>query len=143
MSSTPLGTRTLRIEIEGEEYTADVSSVTIETAPLSSDFVTFADAAAGGARQYTLKFKATQDPADPDSIWNLIWDHAGEDADVVINPYGGASPSVTNPQFEGTLTITEPDGVLLGGDANASTSARFTMDVSWVYKAKPARVIED
>lgn len=141
MSSTPLGTRSLKIEIEDKEYTSDISSCTIDTASGSSDFTSFEDARNGGAREYTLKFKATQDPADPDSIWNMIWDLAGEDAQVTINPYGGAAPSAANPQFVGTVVITEPDGTILGGEANASTTAKFTMDVAWKFKAKPAKKI--
>ena len=41
---------------------------------------------------------------------------------------------------EGTVTIQEPDGDLLGGEANASTSAKFTVEVSWPFTAKPTRV---
>lgn len=140
MSATPLGTRTLKITIDSEEYTADVSSVKIVSGEADSDFLSFADAAAGGKREYTLEFTATQDPADADSLWNLMWDHAGEEADVEILPYGGDTISATNPAFVGTVVVTEPDGTLLGGDADASSSARFTMDLAWKFTEKPSKL---
>jgi hypothetical protein len=46
-------------------------------------------------------------------------------------------PTTTYPKFSGTVTITEPDGDLVGGDADQSTTARFTTDVEWVFTAKP------
>lgn len=137
MSATPLGTRSLKIKIGTTEYNADVSSVTIESAAASSDFVSFAQAAAGGARDYTLKFTATQDPADATSIWNKVWASSGSTATVVINPYGGTSATVATPIVSGTVVISEPDGTLLGGDADSSTTAKFTIDLEWSFTAKP------
>ena len=139
MSTSPLGTRTLKITIDSVEYTADVSSVKITSAAADSDFTSFADAAAGGKREYKLEFTATQDPGDANSIWSQMWDNAGDSVPVKVLPYGGATISATNPSFEGTVVITEPDGTLLGGDANASTTARFTMELAWKFIAKPTR----
>lgn len=140
MSSTPLGTRSLKLKIDGVEYTADVSKVYIDSAAADSDFVSFADAKAGGRREYTLKFTATQDPADATSIWNIVWTQTGEEIDVEVNPYGGAAASAANPTFTGTVTITEPDGTILGGEADPSTTARFTMELEWKFTAKPTKV---
>ena len=141
MSTSPLGTRTLKITIDSVEYTADVSSVKIESASADSDFTSFADAAAGGKREYTLAFTATQDPGDATSIWSQMWDNVGDTVSVKVVPYGGATISATNPAFTGNVVVTEPDGTLLGGDADASTTARFTMELAWKFTAKPTRVI--
>ncbi|WP_328530774.1 hypothetical protein OG984_06465 [Nocardioides sp. NBC_00368] len=140
MSATPLGTRTLKIKFGAEEYSADVSAVTLNSAESESDFVSFADAAAGGARQYSVAFTATQDPADATSIWNMVWLNAGDTVAVEIAPYGGATASAANPIIRGNVVISEPDGALLGGEANASVSARFTFDLEWVFTAKPELV---
>lgn len=140
MSTNPLGTRTLKITIGAEEYSADVSSVKITSGDANSDFVSFADALAGGKREYALEFTATQDPADADSIWNQVWDNVGDTVAVEVLPYGGGVVSATNPSFEGDVVISEPDGTILGGDANPSTTARFTMDLKWVFTAKPTKV---
>lgn len=140
MSSTPLGTRSLKLKIGAVEYNMDVSAVTIESAESDADFTSFAQAAAGGARDYFLNFTATQDPADATSLWSKIFDTPGTTAAVSINPYGGSTFSATNPGFTGNVTITEPDGPLLGGEADANTTARFTMECSWKFAAKPTKV---
>lgn len=140
MSSTPLGTRTLKIKIGATEFYTDVSNVEIVSAAADSDFLSFQQAASGGARDYTLKFTATQDPADSTSLWNLIFGSAGTTVAISLNPYGGTTFSATNPGFSGNVVIKEPDGTLLGGDADDSTSARFTMDVEWKFTAKPTKV---
>jgi len=140
MSASPLGTRALKIQIGTAEYNTDVSSVKIVSGEADSDFVSFADAAAGGAREYRLQCTATQDPADEDSIWRMVWDSAGSDAAITLDPYGGGTASATNPLVTGTVVITEPDGDLLGGEADPSTTAKFTFEIDWVFKAKPTLV---
>lgn len=134
-----IGTRKLKIEVDGTEYTAVVSNARITTAESDSDFVSFADAAAGGARDYALALTLAQDAA-ASSLWTMIWAEAGTEVPVTVMPYGNTTPTATEPHFEGTVTIQEPDGDLLGGEANASTSAKFTVEVSWPFTAKPTRV---
>lgn len=140
MSSTPLGTRTLKFKFGTVEANVDVSNASIESAAADSDFTTFAQAASGGARKYTLKFTCTQDPADSTSIWTKIWTAAGTTVAISVNPYGGTTFSAGNPGFTGNITVKEPDGTLLGGAADASTTARMTMDVEWEFTAKPTMV---
>jgi len=140
MSSTPLGTRSLKVTIDGVERYADVTKCSIESAAADSDVTTFFDASQGGKREYTLKFTALQDPGDATSLWNLVWLHLGEDIDVVLNPYGGGTLSETNPAFSGTVTVAEPDGTLVGGEADDSTTARFTNELEWKFTAKPTLV---
>lgn len=140
MSSTPLGTRSLKIKVGSTEHNMDVSNCRIVSAETDSDFTSFAQAAAGGARDYTLEFTATQDPADSTSLWSRVFDSAGSTVPVSINPYGGSTFSASNPGFTGSVVITEPDGDLLGGEADASATSRFTMDLAWKFTAKPTRV---
>jgi len=140
MSASPLGTRSLKMKIGAVEFNTDVSNVRITSQESDSDFVSFADAAAGGAREYRLACTATQDPADVNSIWNMVWTKAGQDAVIVLDAYGGGAPSATNPTINGTVVISEPDGDLLGGEANASTTAKFTFEIEWTFKAKPTLV---
>lgn len=140
MSSTPLGSRSLKFKVGTTEFNMDTSSCSIDSAEADSDFVSFAQAAAGGAREYTLNFTATQDPADTTSLWSLVWASAGTTVAVSINPYGGGTFSASNPGFTGNVVIAEPDGLLLGGEADSSVSNRFTFDGSWKFTAKPTKV---
>lgn len=136
---TALGTRLLTLTIGGDDYTAQVSNCRITTGEADSDFVSFADAAAGGGREYKLAFTAVQDP-EADTIWDLVWTQAGSTVAAVIKPNGGTTASATQPHFTGNVVITEPDGDLLGGEANASTTSKFTFEAEWSYTAKPTRV---
>jgi hypothetical protein len=134
-----LGTRSLTISVGGTDFTSQVSNCRIVSGEADSDFVTFANAAAGGSRVYTLAFTAVQDP-ETASLWDKVWTAAGTTAAVIIRPNGGTTASATEPHFTGNVVITEPDGDLLGGEANASTTARFTFDAEWEFTAKPTRV---
>ncbi|GAA0978212.1 hypothetical protein ENKNEFLB_02831 [Nocardioides aquaticus] len=137
---TALGTRLLTLTIGGEEYAAQVSNCRITTGEADSDFVSFAQAAAGGGREYKLAFTAVQDP-DADTIWDLVWTQAGSTVAAVIKPNGGTVAGPATPHFTGNVVITEPDGDILGGEANASSTAKFTFEAEWTYTAKPVRVI--
>lgn len=136
---TALGTRALTLTIGGEDYTAQVSNCRITAGDSDTDFVSFADAAAGGAREYKLAFTAVQDP-EADTIWDLVWSQAGTTVAAVIKPNGGTTASATQPHFTGNVVITEPDGDILGGEANASATAKFTFEAEWTFTAKPTRV---
>lgn len=141
MSTTPLGTRSLKLKIGTTEYNTDINDCQLIAGPADSSFTSFAAAASGGARKYTLKFTATQDPADSTSIWRKVWTAAGTTVAVSLNPYGGGTFSATNPGYSGNLVITEPDGNLLGGAANGDPAAKFTIDLEWQFTAKPTEVI--
>lgn len=134
-----IGTRKLKIEIDGIEHTAVVSNARITSAESDSDFLSFADAAAGGARDYALALTLAQDAATG-SLWSKIFDNAGTDVPVTLMPYGNAVASTAEPHFTATATISEPDGDLLGGEANASNTAKMTVEVSWSLLAKPVKV---
>lgn len=137
---TALGTRLLTIDVGGIDFTAQVSNCRITSGAADADFLSFADAAAGGAREYKLAFTAVQDPATG-SLWDKVWTAAGDVVAVILKPAGGdTTPTETQPHFTGNVEITEPDGDLLGGEANASKSARFTFEVEWTFSAKPVRL---
>lgn len=135
-----LGTRLLKVKVGTQEYTSEVSVCQITSGPASSDFTSFADAAAGGAREYAVEFTMKQDMA-ASSLWRMIWANAGSTVAVKINPYGNATATADEPHYTANVTITEPDGVLIGGEANSSTSARLTVAVKWVANAKPTEVV--
>lgn len=134
-----IGTRKLKIEIDGTERTAEVSVAKVTAAESDSDFITFEEAASGGARDYKLEITAVQD-AETTSLWSEVWDNAGDTVPVVVMPYGNAVPSATEPHFEMNAVISEPDGDLLGGEADKSTSARMTIEVAWDLEGKPTKV---
>ncbi|KAA1424312.1 hypothetical protein [Nocardioides antri] len=135
-----LGTRTLVITIGGTDYTASVSKAVITSGEADADFVTFTNAAAGGAREYRLEFTAAQDPVGA-SLWNTVFTAAGTSVACVLKPYGNTTASPTQPHFTFNAVVAEPDGDFVGGEANSSESARMTFDCSWILDAKPVKVV--
>lgn len=134
-----IGTRKLTLTIDGDEVAPEVSVAAVRSAETDSDFVTFADAAAGGGRTYVLGLTIAQDAA-AGSLWSQIWDNAGTEVPVLVRPYGNAVATAAEPHFSGDVVISEPDGDLIGGEADASTTARFTTEVEWKFTAKPIRI---
>jgi len=137
---TALGTRLLTVSIGGTDYTSQVFNCEIVSRAADSDQTTFSEAAAGGGRIYSLKFVLTQDLDAAVGLWDKIWSAAGTTVAALVKPYGNAAASTTQPHYSGNVTITEPDGTLIGGDADASTTARWTVEVSWDFTAKPTKV---
>lgn len=134
-----LGTRKLKIEVDAVEYTAEVSKAVVTSAESDSDFLTFAGASAGGARDYKLEFTAAQDAA-AGTLWSEVFDNAGDTVPVTLMPYGNAVPSAAEPHFTMNAVISEPDGDFIGGEADSSSSARFTFECAWELEGKPVRV---
>jgi hypothetical protein len=134
-----LGTRKLTLLIDSLEVAPAVSKAVITSEETDSDFVSFTDAASGGGRSYKLAITAVQDAAST-SLWYKVWNAAGTDVPFTLRPYGNTTPTATEPHFTGTCTIKEPDGDFIGGEADASVTAKFTVEVEFPLTAKPTRV---
>lgn len=136
-----LGTRSLvlRVGATPTDYTSSVSKVAVTSGESDSDFVSFLDAASGGAREYYLEMTLAQDLAT-NSLWRLAWDSPGTDVAAEVWPNGrpvSGTPSASQPKFTGTVTVTEPDGDFIGGEADASPTAVFLTEMKWKFLAKP------
>lgn len=134
-----LGTRLLKIDVAGSDFTAQVSKAVLVSGEADSDFVTFADAAAGGAREYRLEFTAVQDLATS-TLWDKVWSAAGTTVACILKPYGNTTASASQPHYSFNAIVSEPDGDFIGGEADASATARMTIECSWVLEAKPTKV---
>jgi hypothetical protein len=134
-----VGTRLVKLDVDSEERSDEISGARITSGDADSDFVTFADAAGGGARQYTLTFTAAQDHVSG-TLWDLVWTGAGTEVAGTYMPYGNAVPSVSQPHYDFTAVVKEPDGDLMGGDADASTTAVMVIECAWQLTAKPTKV---
>jgi hypothetical protein len=135
--SNIVGSRKQELYIDGVNVTAEVSSVILASAETDSEFVSFAEALAGGGRDYTLKITLRQDTAT-DSLWYVIWSAAGDDLEYEFWPNGGSpTPGASTPVLTGEVTISEPDGDLLGGEANTSPRVVQVTEVEWMCTDKP------
>jgi hypothetical protein len=141
--TTIIGTRKTKLFLGAgvTDFTAEVSNVRLVSGEKDSDFMSFAEATAGGARDYTLALTIRQDTAAA-SLWYYVWNQAGADVAYQFWPNGQntvapTTPTATYPKFSGTVTVREPDGDLLGGEANKSNTAVNLIEVEWQCTAKP------
>jgi len=135
-----LGTRSLKVKVGATEQTSSVSKCAVTSAKADSDFTSYADAAAGGALDWFLEFTAAQDMATG-SLWRYLWDNPGTTVAIKVNPYGNATATATEPHYSGNVTVKVPEGVVIGGDANASTTAKQTFEAKWQWTAKPTELV--
>lgn len=136
-----VNTRHCVLIVDSLDCSAEVSRAEVTSAESDSDFVSFAQAAAGGARDYALAATMKQNTSTG-TLWDIVWSQGGEDVPVEVWPNGkpvGGTPTLTQPKFTGTVTVKDPDGVLLGGEANASTTARQVTEIEWLFTAKPTK----
>lgn len=126
--------------VDGFPRTSDVSDCRIVSAPLSWRPQTIG----GPSREYRLQGIAAQDPTEG-SLWDLVWELGDRPAmrdrkvDVILRPAGGVVASPEQPEFYGTVVVSESDGTMIGGPANVSTTARFTFEFDWLFLDKPTR----
>lgn len=131
--------RLISLDVSGTDRSNEVSKAVIAAAAAASDFTTFAEARSGGGREYALNMTIAQDHASG-TLWDLIWTGNGTEVSGTYAPYGNAAPSVTEPHYDFTAVVAEPDGDFLGGEANSSTTAVATIEVSWKLTGKPTKV---
>lgn len=136
-----VGTRKLVLLVDSTNFTSSVSKAEIGVGDSDTDFLSFTDALAGGAKEYTLSVQLKQN-TDSTSLWYYAWNNVGEEVDFELwpngdNPAASGTPTTTYPQITGTVVITEPDGKLIGGESSKSVTAKQVIEVAWTCTAKP------
>lgn len=130
--------RLIELTVDAVDRSDEVAKCEIHSAAASSDFVTFEAARTGGGRDYTLQMTVAEDHATG-TIMTMILDEPGTEVAGIYAPYGNAVATVAEPHWTFTAIVTEPDGKLLGAEADSSVSARSKLDVVWALKGKPVR----
>lgn len=134
-----VGTRDLVLIINGVDYSAAVSRAVILSVPTDSDFVPFAVAMNGGARDYHLAMSMYQDIGAL-SLWRVVWSQRTIDLPFELWPSGRPGdgiPTATQPRFVEVATVDEPNGDFMGGEADPDPEARMTCDAAWRCTGKP------
>lgn len=137
------GTRSMVLRIGGTDYSSAVNKARVKAAASDSDFISFEDARNGGARKYTLNMNAKQDDA-ASALWFYAWSQAGATVAYELWPNGrpgSGTPSPAQPRFSGSVVVMEPDGDLIGGDADPSVTKVFQTELEWHCTGKPVRAI--
>lgn len=131
--------RLIALDVDGTDRSDEVSKAVITSGDAGADFTSFAEARAGGGREYALVMTIAQDHASG-TLWDLIWTGNGTEVEGSYAPYGNVAPEASKPHYEFTAVVAEPDGDFLGAEANTSTTAVATIEVTWKLTAKPTQV---
>jgi hypothetical protein len=104
-----IGTRNLTLSIDGDDVTAEVSTATITSAdsprPTSSASPMLLPAVRASTAQPQVHSGRDEHQLVESGVGARRRRHR-----VIVRPYGNTAASATQPFFEGTVTITEPDG---------------------------------
>lgn len=131
--------RLIRLDVEAVDRSGEISKSVITAGAKGADFTTFTEARSGGGREYALSMTIAQDHASG-TLWDLIWTGSGTEVEGTYAPYGNATPSVSQPHYDFTAVVAEPDGDFLGAEANSSTTAVATVAVVWKLTGRPTKV---
>jgi len=89
----------ITITVDGDDYTADLSSIGLQSEEASSDVTTFADATSGGARDFYIEMSGVTS-TDATSFFMVCWNNAGDEV-----PFTLETTSATAGEFAGTLRL--------------------------------------
>lgn len=124
--STRIYGKQLRLEVDGTDYWADVTSCVKKSEPDSDRSVTFEDANTGDAFKHYFEITAIQS-TDSTSWWSFCESNVGQSFPFEYAVHGNATITTNQPHLIGTLTIPQPPEI--GGEANRKKEYLFTMRV--------------
>ena len=120
--------KSIVFEVDGTEFSGQVSNVTFSSAVGTLGFGDYVD-----SLDFTCAVTGFQDTASA-SLHSELWANPGATVDITFAPHGNATASSSQPHFTATgYAETVPD---LGGAAGEF----FVYDVTFILTGKPVRV---
>jgi hypothetical protein len=103
----------LAITVNAIAYTADLSSIMLQSEEAATDVTTFSDAAAGGSSDWYIEMSGVTS-TDLTSFWKICWSNPGVEYPFVITSSSALASTIT-----GTLRIPAKGRLPFGGEASA------------------------
>jgi len=120
--------KSIVFEVDGTEYSGQVSNVTFSSAVGTLGFGDYTD-----SLDFTCAVTGFQDTAAA-SLHSALWADPGANVTISFAPHGNATPSASQPWFTATgYAETVPD---IGGAAGEY----FVYDINFILDGKPTRV---
>jgi hypothetical protein len=110
----------ITITVDGDDFTADLSGITLQSEEASTDVTSFADAALGGASDFYVELAGITS-TDTTSFWMTCWNNPGVEV-----PFTLEVGSATAGEFSGTLRIPAKGRIPFSGEASADGSWSFS-----------------
>jgi len=122
-----LTSRVQSFTVDGTDFSGQTASATVKGTPGDDRFLN----QAAPENEYTIEITAGQD-LTVQSLWYLMFTRVNEQVPIVLKPYGNEDePSETQPWVTVNAWVAEPDGDIIGGDAQTSTTTKRMFAVSW------------
>lgn len=102
----------ITITVDGDSYTADLSSIMLQSEEASTDISTFADATLGGSSDWFVELSGVTS-TDASSFFMTCWNNPGDEVPFVLS-----TSSPTAGAFSGTLRIPAKGRIPFGGEAS-------------------------
>lgn len=119
------------------DYDDDVKAVRLTSEDKDDSDLTFAEAAGGETKDFTIVVTAKQ-ATEAGSLWRLLWDNPGEEFALTYGPHGNAVPTAADPHF---LMTVKADG-----RPELGTEARRTKqrgDFEYTFEVTTAITLDD
>ena len=126
-ASTRIKAQNIVFKIDTTDYACDATAITLELGDAPGDVRTFCEVSVG--KQWTLTLDGITS-GDTASLYRVLWDNYGTEVAFTIAPYGNASPSGTQPHYEGTVVFSELPPMALTAGEISSFSVALEVDNS-------------
>lgn len=110
---TRVKANSLTITVDGDAFTADLSSISLQSEEASTDVTTFADAALGGSSDWYIEMSGVTS-TDATSFFMTCWNNPGDEVPFVLT-----TSSSTAGSFSGTLRIPAQGRIPFAAEASA------------------------
>lgn len=126
-ASTRIKAHNIVFDIAGTDYACDATMVDLVLQDAPGDVQTFCEQRVGGEWQLTLEGIVSGDAA---SLYRVLWANFGTTAAFTIAPNGNASPSTSEPHYEGTVKFDQLPPLSLNTNETVTFSVTLTVDNS-------------
>lgn len=126
-ASTRIKANNIVFEVAGTEYACDATMVELTLQDAPGDVQTFCEQRVGGEWQLNLEGLTS---GDATSLYRVLWSNFGSTGAFTIAPNGNASPSASQPHYEGTVKFDQLPPLSLNSNETVTFTVTLTVDNS-------------
>ena len=124
--ATRINGKSLSIKFGATEFKTEIGSFFYRNAEKDGGYVTFADDAAGGSRQYFIEIESLTS-TDAAALWMMLDDSTGDEVTVSFAPHGNTAGAAGEPVWTGTAIVGSPPDI--GGAAGEEWNFEYRLDL--------------
>lgn len=126
-ASTRIKAHNIIFNIGATDYACDATMVDLVLQDAPGDVQTFCEQRVGG--EWALSLEGITS-GDATSLYRVLWENFGTTGTFTIAPNGNASPSATEPHYEGTVKFDQLPPLSLNTNETVTFSVTLTVDNS-------------